>query len=741
MTHLTITLLLLIPSTIDFFIKDYPAAVALLDNELKFVNYSKIWQKEFNCQTHNLFGKKLEDVFNQVPKELENTLLKGFEGKSVTSTATKISTKANNTKWLKWKISPLKLNSTQIDGVLLQMEDVTQYERNKELFLQGELVSKTGSWELNLLTNKLYWSPMTKIIHELPQSYIPNLEQGINFYKEGEHRENITHLISNAIAKGTNWDTELIIVTAKGNEKWVRAKGEVERINGKNVRFFGTFQDIDEKKKAELLYRETSERLKIATTAAKIGIWEFNIKSNNLVWDDNMYAIYGIEKKNFTQVFEAWEAMIHEEDKEQAKSELAMAIAGKKQFNTQFRILWKKDNIRNIKAIAHVEKDSNGNAVKVIGANWDVTQLIHAESKLYQTEKSLTAAFEYSNIGMAYFDLNYNFIKINNGLCKILGYTEKELLELNFKAISHEDDIDKTKALFLDLILGKKKSFQLDKRYYHKNGRIINTVKTVTAIKNLSGEISHFISQIIDITPRIEAENKLQTLVKVTKEQNSSLTNFAHIVSHNLRSHATNMSMLTKFLTQEKNEKERKKIASLLENAAESLDETIFHLNDVVQVKTGVLEKMQRVNVLSAIDTIEKSIEALLLEKKAVSRVNVKGSDFVHAVPAYFESIFLNLYTNSLKYCSADRNLVIEISTRVKNENLIISFKDNGQGIDLKRHGNKIFGMYKTFHRHKDAKGIGLFISKNQVESMGGTITVESEVDKGTTFNITLKQG
>ena len=113
----------------------------------------------------------------------------------------------------------------------------------------------------------------------------------------------------------------------------------------------------------------------------------------------------------------------------------------------------------------------------------------------------------------------------------------------------------------------------------------------------------------------------------------------------------------------------------------------------------------------------------------------------MYAVPAYFESIFLNLYTNSLKYFSHERNLVIEISTRTKNETLIISFKDNGQGIDLERHGSKIFGMYKTFHKHKDAKGIGLFITKNQVESMGGTITVESEIDKGTTFNITLKQG
>lgn len=731
----------MISPLLDDFVKDYPGAIAVLNSELKFTNYSQIWLEEFELHNRNLLGKKLLDTLGQIPKELKDDLSFSLNGKKISSTAVKFTKKDNTIKWLKWKLSPITNDSNSIEGVILLLEDVTNYERNNELFLKGELVSKTGSWELNLLTNELYWSPMTKIIHELPQSYIPNLEEGINFYKEGQHRENITALVSNAIAKGTNWDTELIIVTAKGKEKWVRAKGEVERNNGKNVRIVGTFQDIDEKKKAELMYRETSERLKIATNAAKIGIWEFDVKSNSLVWDNNMYSLYGIDKENFTGVYNAWESVIHEEDKEQAQSSVALAITGEKEFDIEFRIIRPSGDVRNIRAVAHTERDDSGQGTKMMGVNWDITQLIQAQSKLYQTEKSLTAAFELSVIGMAYLDLNYNFTKINNSLCKTLGYSEKELINLNFQDLSHEEDLNKAINLFEDIVHGKIDSFQIEKRYYHKNKTVINTIKTVTVVKNSDGDISHFITQVLDITPRIKTEKKLQTLVKVTKDQNSSLTNFAHIVSHNLRSHSTNMSMLTKFLKQEKDEEERKNIVSMLENATKGLNETILHLNEVVQVKTGMSEKMQSVNVLSTIKTIEKSIEALLQEKRAVSKIKVKDSDFAYAVPAYFESIFLNLYTNSLKYLSPERNLVIEISTRLINETLIISFKDNGQGIDLKRHGNKIFGMYKTFHKHKDAQGIGLFISKNQVESMGGTITVESEIDKGTTFNITLKQG
>jgi signal transduction histidine kinase len=99
------------------------------------------------------------------------------------------------------------------------------------------------------------------------------------------------------------------------------------------------------------------------------------------------------------------------------------------------------------------------------------------------------------------------------------------------------------------------------------------------------------------------------------------------------------------------------------------------------------------------------------------------------------------LYTNSLKYSSPKRKPVISVSSSSKNNYIQIEFKDNGQGIDLERHGSKVFGMYKTFHAHKEAKGIGLFITKNQIESMDGSISLKSKVDKGTTFFIKLKKG
>ena len=199
--------------------------------------------------------------------------------------------------------------------------------------------------------------------------------------------------------------------------------------------------------------------------------------------------------------------------------------------------------------------------------------------------------------------------------------------------------------------------------------------------------------------------------------------------------------MLSGFLKDEKDAVEQKNLSVMMSNATESLNETVAHLNEVVQVKTGALEKMTRVNLLPTITGVKSNINAMLKEKGAVCTLKISKSHAVQAVPAYLESILLNLFTNALKYSSPDRKPTINISSGLYKNYVVLKFSDNGQGIDLERHGKKLFGMYKTFHEHKDARGIGLFITKNQIESMNGKIEVTSEVGVGTTFTLYFEKG
>ncbi|NNJ87809.1 MAG: HAMP domain-containing histidine kinase, partial [Eudoraea sp.] len=214
------------------------------------------------------------------------------------------------------------------------------------------------------------------------------------------------------------------------------------------------------------------------------------------------------------------------------------------------------------------------------------------------------------------------------------------------------------------------------------------------------------------------------------------LINFAHIVSHNLRSHTANFSMLLDFLVSETDAEEKNRIIKMLMEASDNLLETLENLNEVVAISTKINLDKKTINLSKRITKVEQNLIAFLKNSNALIINDVDENIEVNVVPSYVESILMNFITNGIKYRDPMRKPVIHLSAEIKDDYTILSIKDNGLGIDLEEHGDKLFGMYKTFHENPDARGIGLYITKNQIEAMNGKITVESKVGKGTIFKV-----
>src|SRR5690606_24896681 len=268
------------------------------------------------------------------------------------------------------------------------------------------------------------------------------------------------------------------------------------------------------------------------------------------------------------------------------------------------------------------------------------------------------------------------------------------------------------------------------------DGQPVNYLTSKIPLFDLEGAISGIIGIRMDITSMKRKEDQLRNLIDITSVQNKKLMNFAHIVSHNLRSHSANFSMLLKFLGTEKDPGEREHILKMLTQASDSLLETLDNLNQVVDINVNVHLDREPINLYSAIAKVANNLSAFL-EKSKVKIVNNIATDLeVHSVPAYLDSIILNLLTNAVKYSSPERKPIIVLEAEKREKGVLFSVIDNGIGLDLDRYGDKIFGMYKTFHGRKDSKGIGLYMIKNQIEAMGGSIGVESKVDQGTTFKV-----
>ncbi|WP_435623970.1 sensor histidine kinase [Flagellimonas sp.] len=168
--------------------------------------------------------------------------------------------------------------------------------------------------------------------------------------------------------------------------------------------------------------------------------------------------------------------------------------------------------------------------------------------------------------------------------------------------------------------------------------------------------------------------------------------------------------------------------------SADRLDEIVVQLNEVIKIQSDPNVNLQWVNVKTTLIEVLESINAHVEEINPKINIQIKDGLRVYGVKPYISSIFLNLLTNSLKYRKPNIKMKITVEAYEEDQYTTVAFKDNGRGIDMERHGDKLFGMYKTFHGNKDAKGIGLFISKNQMDAMNAKIEVRSEVDQGATF-------
>lgn len=330
----------------------------------------------------------------------------------------------------------------------------------------------------------------------------------------------------------------------------------------------------------------------------------------------------------------------------------------------------------------------------------------------------------------------FEFKFISQKVLHILGYTPEEWLsDKTFwkDHIYHEDR--ESVITFCSEKIKNNLDHDFEYRMVAKDGSIIWLRDIVNVV--IEDNKAHSLRGImINITKNKENEKDLNDSFKLVSEQNKRLLNFSYIVSHNLRSHTSNISSLIGLIETAETDEEREEMLDLLKSVSDSLNDTMTNLNEVVNIQTNVSLSIEKINLVNYIEATLKVLSNKI-KSKDVTIINEVTNDVeIQYNPAYIESILFNIVSNGIRYSHKERKPFVTIKYYTENDLKVIEISDNGMGIDLEKNKDKIFGMYKTFSNYKDSKGIGLFITKNQVEAMGGTITVESELNIGTTFKI-----
>lgn len=279
--------------------------------------------------------------------------------------------------------------------------------------------------------------------------------------------------------------------------------------------------------------------------------------------------------------------------------------------------------------------------------------------------------------------------------------------------------------------------WECEYRFYRQDREMAYVHDRGYIIRDANGKPLRMVGAMRDIT-----EEKLFAIErdKITSEliqRNKDLEQFAYIISHNLRTPVTNILGLSNILRQEGlAEQDREKCMDGLVLSVQKLDEVVYDLNHILQVRREINEKKEVVRFQDLVNDINTTINNLIQKENVQIHTNFDDADEIFTLKSYIHSIFYNLISNSIKYRLPGVNPVITISSRRLENKICLTFKDNGMGIDLDKHGSKIFGLYKKFHIQSEGKGMGLYMVKTQVEMLGGKIEVDSSVNKGAEFFI-----
>ena len=348
--------------------------------------------------------------------------------------------------------------------------------------------------------------------------------------------------------------------------------------------------------------------------------------------------------------------------------------------------------------------------------------------------KQLEDLFEMSQDLIVIANADGYFKKINPKWIEVLGYTESEILSKPFIEFIHPDDRHKTS----DMVQQQKDGFiaiKFENRYVTKGGESIWLEWNGTAIDG-TGDI-FAIARNVTISRKRKME--LEVMLKEVKAKNRQLEDFAYITSHNLRSPVANIFVLAKFLEESDLNEDQSNLVKLLKDSTETLNHTLEDLVEIVQINNQDKILIKRISLEETCNEVLKQLSGAILSNNVEILTDFESIDFINYSEVFLKSIFLNLISNSIKYKSPVRTPVIHITSRkLKNNSVQLTFSDNGLGIDLEKHHNKIFGFRKTFHNHPDSKGVGLYMTKSQVEALNGTINISSKVNKGTTFTINI---
>lgn len=513
--------------------------------------------------------------------------------------------------------------------------------------------------------------------------------------------------------------------------KYILSKNEK-----RNIAVFKKLKETNEE------IKESNEKYDIVAKATSDTIWDWKIQEDSINWNKGIESVFGYNPEEVGKTSKWWFDKIHPEDSIRMSIKLYSFIEQKtEKWQDQYRFRCADGTYKYVLDRGFLLKDENGRAIRMIGAIQDITKQKEEEQRLKLLETVITQSKDSILITEANSTDRQipKIVYVNPAFSQMSGYMSNEIIGKSpniFKG--PKSDSEELKKLLR--AIKNEEECLIETISYTKQNEEYWVRFSMIPIFNSEGVISHWISIQRDITDEKKLETEKEHLIRELTQNNKDLKQFSYITSHNLRAPLSNLIGLLNLIDDIPIENpELEEILTGFTKSTHLLNETINDLVKVIIIKDNPSMQKEEVSLEEVFENVFSQLSFQIELHKPIIKLKFDKVPLLNTNKAYIESILLNLLTNSIKYKSENRKLKISITAEQVDHQAILTFKDNGIGIDLERNRDKVFGLYQRFHNYPDSKGLGLYLVKSQVETMGGTISIESEVNKGTTFTITFK--
>lgn len=497
--------------------------------------------------------------------------------------------------------------------------------------------------------------------------------------------------------------------------------------------------------------RNLSDRLDLALKSGAIGIWDWEIPANMLSWDDRMYELYGIDPNQFEHIYDAWFSRVHPDDRSRINTAIQRALSGEEDYNQTFRVVHPDGDLRYIKAYGLVNRNAQGDPLRMTGINYDITEQTLAEAALRKSETHLRTAQRVGQIGSWEFNPYTEQVTWSAEIFEIFGLplTESAPAFEMVQALIHPDDRDHHLQVLQSAIKAEQ-SYEIELRICRPDGALAYILARGEPLySDDSVQGMQMVGTVQDLTRRKEAEQQLQAAKDAAESANRAKSEFLALMSHEIRTPMNAILGLSYLALQIDPHSPQQPYLNKIQVAAESLLQILNDILDFSKIESGKLELemapfglddilSQLTNIL-ALKASEKGIELVFHVEAQVPRYVVGDS-------LRLRQVLLNLVSNGIKFTDQGgvRVSITLLSRTPDTVRLQFQVQDTGIGLTAEQIG-KLFEAFTqadaSISRKYSGTGLGLSICKRLVTLMGGTIGVDSQIGKGSTFYFEVELG